>query len=190
MSQTYRIRVKESVSETISLNREWKRKVNLLKILPESEMGDLLCAELAELGWKGSEHKSSKEEGHWRLELDPITLLLSIIYDREEEVEASFDEEVEVYEVTDLEDKARQNAQDQAKENLDRRMNTARNRKETELLKELNQSRDEILNTLENELQAAVEQTHMNALKLKAAALGEIEAIEENSGEIVIRVKV
>ena len=40
MSRTYRIRLKECLSETININETWNSKVQILPLLSKEEMGD------------------------------------------------------------------------------------------------------------------------------------------------------
>lgn len=182
--------MKEYLSETVTINQKWKQKVHLLKILPDQEMGNLLRLELLGQGWEEEKGHLQQSNGDWNLQFDPITRMLSISYDREEIIEASFDDEVDIYEHTDNREKARREAHDQIRSSLDQRLSGDKKKKEEELEREFEKVRESLLEKLETEMESAVENTHKHALRKKAASLGEVESIEDIDGELVIRVKV
>ena len=50
MSQTYKVRVKQTLRDTVSVGREWRQKIDLLQLLPADRMGGLLALELQKDG--------------------------------------------------------------------------------------------------------------------------------------------
>lgn len=186
MSQTYRIRVKNSLRENISLKRKFRKKISLLKILPMEDMGELMRQELVAVGWQEDQSEIEHVNGDWSLRFDPITQMLSISYETQELFEADFDGEVDVYSEND----SKRMAQNQATSIAKGRLESEKNQRLEEMNNEFLKRKEEFLIELEGDLNLKIDQVLNKALRKKAASLGEVQSIEDTNGELVIRIKV
>lgn len=193
MSQTYQVELKEKMAQTVNVGKEWRKRVQLLSLLPESQMGEILAEELLKNGWSKEEdsNKLKQSKDGFDLEFDPVTRQLGIRYEEEEEVQVSANETQRVYDYYDREDVARERAEEALKSRLKGELKEAAETKEEEMLQDLERREAEILKLVDEAMSESIEKTHKEALKRKAGSLGEIESIEENDelGEVTIRVR-
>lgn len=193
MSQTYRIELKDKMAQTIKVGKEWRKRVELLSLLPEKQMGEILAEELVKDGWikDGKSNKLSQSKDGFELEFDPVTRQLGIRYEEEEEVEVSAQVSANVYDYYDREDYATERAKENLKSHLKDKLELASESREDEMLQDLEKRESEILKLVDDAMSQTIEKTHKEALKRKAGSLGEIESIEENDdlGEVTIRVR-
>lgn len=150
------------------------------------DMGELMCQELMKEGWIKDGDEAKQERGEWSLSFDPLTQMLSIVYTAEELFEAEYEEDILVYDSNDSKASARKTAMHIVGAKGASMMN--------ERLKDMDQEflvkKEDFLIDLENALNPAIEQVMKEALKRKAASLGEVQSLEDTNGELIIRVKV
>tara|TARA_Y100000589_G_scaffold77713_1_gene71468 strand:- start:1278 stop:1859 length:582 start_codon:yes stop_codon:yes gene_type:complete len=193
MSQTYKVRVKQTLRDTVSVGREWRQKIDLLQLLPADRMGGLLALELEKDGWqRAQDGKVSKEHDQFDLEFDPVTRQLKIVYEQEKEVEMDVDREVNVYDYADDESRANREGHRKVIQEADGELQEEVQLLEKEMLTELESTQDQMLEEIDKMIQEKVEKAQIEALKEKAKSLGDIQSVSENTeaGEITIRVKV
>lgn len=182
MSYAYRIKL-ESLTSTVEQKGQWQ--VNLMDILPLSEMQALLRSALLNLGW-------SEEDGTIVTEIDGIRCALS---EEKMTVEAKISEEVfaEHTVVGDSDDSQTLRAArlEQGHEEHIKKLE----KQESHVNRLLTQQLLMIEPKLKEVLDRATHEVHAQALKLKASRLGEVQSIKESTGEdgeleITIHVKV
>ena len=193
MSQTYKVRVKQTIRDTVNVGREWRQKIDLLQLLPADRMGGLLALELEKDGWeKAQDGKVTKKHDQFDLEFDPVTRQLKIVYEQEQDIELDIDREIDVYDYLDDESRANQEGHRKVIREADAELKEESQLLEKEMLKELESTQDEMLQEIDQVMQDKVEKAQIEALKEKARSLGDIQSISENieAGEVTIRVKV
>ena len=193
MSQTYKVRVKQTLRDTVNVGREWRQKIDLLQLLPADRMGGLLALELQKDGWqKAQDGKVTKTHDQFDLEFDPVTRQLKIVYEQEKDVEMDVDREVNIYDYADDESRANREGHRKVIQEADGELQEEVQLLEKEMLTELESKQDQMLQEIDQMMQDKVEKAQIEALKEKARALGDIQSISENTeaGEITIRVKV
>jgi DNA anti-recombination protein RmuC len=192
MSQTYRVRVKQAISETVEVDERWRSKVETLPILEKTQMADLVAAALKDLGWVQEDSMLTKSDGIWESTFNPDAMQIETVASHNETVEASFDGYVNQYNYLDDEEQAQVNASQNKKEDLQEEINRQKNKIRYELQQQIDSELNEYFNEIEKDLDKAVESAHKQALKNKAKSLGDVYAVEENeqTGELTIRVKV
>jgi hypothetical protein len=159
MSRAYRVRWTSVSSENMSLN------VSLLGILSDDEMTALLRDQLAADGW------TREKDGSMRIAVEGTEATLgadghtvTVGASKSKESETWLDE-------------------DYSQELKDSRMATAKQTAEKslqgELLRQLERAEPEV----RAKLDTAVQRVYIEALKKKAASMGEIESLQEQRGE-------
>ena len=193
MSQTYKVRVKQTLRDTVSVGREWRQKIDLLQLLPADRMGGLLAFELEKDGWhKAQNGKVTKKHDDFDLEFDPVTRQLKIVYEQEQNVELDIDREVNVYDHFDDESRANQQGHQKVIQEAGGELQEEAKLLQKEMLEELESTQDDVLREIDQMIQDKVEKAQIEALKEKARSLGDVQSISENTeaGEVTIRIKV
>ncbi len=186
MSRAYQIQIKESVREHIRVQDGVSSSLELLDLLPPESMAEILARALSEKGFErdGSIMRRVDEgiEVEIDLEKGTVTARLSAEKDVDLTVERS---RVVAEEVAQREtERLRENV----KKGLEREVDAERERLTDEVATKL----EKHLVGLRKELDQVVNRVTAEALKAKAASMGEIEEITEDSetGSITIKVKV
>ena len=73
MSRAYRVRVRESVRQTIRAEDHVGTTLELLEVLPREEMADLLRGELLGRGFRAEGDRLVRREGGLTIAVDPAT---------------------------------------------------------------------------------------------------------------------
>jgi hypothetical protein len=171
MSRAYRVRWVKA-SRSVTAGDRLKMNVDLLDILPQDDMRALLAAELKADGWKREEDGSWSvvHEGvHVRLSADASELVLTV--DKEQRVTASAVSERD------------------AERQADAAAESATERLQTQAAEALAKVEPDVRERFGKALQRA----YVEALKRKAASLGDVESMQENrrdDGEVEIVIKV
>ena len=193
MSQTYKVRVKQTLRDTVNVGREWRQKIDLLQLLPSDRMGGLLALELEKDGWhKAQDGKVTKKHDQFDLEFDPVTRQLKIVYEQEQDIELDIDREIDVYDYADDESRANREGHLKVIQEADGELKEEAQLLEKEMLKELESTQEQMLQEIDEMMHDKVEKAQIEALKEKARNLGDIQSISENieAGEVTIRIKV
>ncbi|MCR9201556.1 MAG: hypothetical protein NXI04_23175 [Planctomycetaceae bacterium] len=179
MSRAYRVSVSESERKIVRGSDHVCTCVELLEILPKQDMATLLSEELLGRGFATEDGKLIRREGDVTISIDPAT--------GEVTVQAAISEEVELTEkVTGWGDedygadgrrKVEENLRKRAEEGLQRQAQSKENR----LTQQATEQLESVLRDLQPELDGAVNKVTAAALKQKAAQLGEIKEITEDT---------
>lgn len=187
MSRAYRVRVSERLTRVVHVEEGVESKLELLNILPREEMGEILAQELEEAGFErdGEVMERVDEEGvRIRVKLDDGSVTVDVAEERKLDLE----QERSGVAWEELLDQAREQLRQQAKEGLE-----AQAELEEQALRTLvNKKLERKLTSAKSDLDRAVNRSTAEALKRRAAQLGEVQEIQEDaeSGSLTIRVKV
>jgi hypothetical protein len=187
MSRAYRVRVSERLTRVIHVEEGVESKLDLLPILPREEMGEILAEELEEAGFErdGEVMERTDDEGvRIRVKLADGTVTVDVAEERKLDLE----QERTGVAWEELLEQAREQLRDQAQDDLE-----AQAAVEEEALRNLvNKKLERKLTSAKSDLDRAVNRSTAEALKRRAAQLGEVQEIQEDeeSGSVTIRVKV
>lgn len=178
MSRGYRIAYPAPVWRNVSTQVEGSdavaMDVGLLDILPEADMLDLLRARLRDAGWATGDHGAlTRRFGDVVAELAPDGRTITVRVALKRDVSARGSDDAEA------------NA----------RLEQAKQKASSEIAKALSQKVIAAEADVRAEVQAALQKVYVEALKRKAASLGEIEGMQESRGadgelELTIKVRV
>jgi hypothetical protein len=189
MSRAYRIRVKESISQDLSASDEVCSDLEILEILPGDQMADLLKKELADRGFEEEDGKMVRTKDGVSVSVDPKSGEVSVKSETGEKVELETEKEGWGYDdVGPRSQQIRKQLSEQAKAELERRAQRHQDRLQGEATERLEGAMAEV----RKELNDAVNSVTREALKQKAAQLGQIKEMTEDpeAGSLTIKVEV
>lgn len=189
MSRAYRIKVRESVKRDIAGSDEVCSELELLDILPAEAMRGLLADELKRRGFQEKEGKLSRENGGIRVTVDPATGEVKVT--SEEKTEATIEGEHEGMGFDDL-GPSQRDIEAKLRKELGKDIEERAKRLEADLQKKATEQLEKGLAEVSGELDQVVNAVTREALKRKAATLGQIKEISEDaaSGSLTIKVEV
>lgn len=179
MSRAYRISVSESLRTVIHGADHVNTQLQLLEILPQKEMATLLGRELAELGFAESDGCMVRQDGDVQISVNTET--------GEVKVTANLSEEVELAEThhgwgdEDFGEAGRKRTEDRLRQEAQKQLEAAADRQEEKLQQQATDELEGVLRDVQAELDMAVNRATAAALRLKAAQIGEIRQITEDS---------
>ena len=190
MSRAYRIRVSESLHRVIRASDHVSTQLELLDILPVDETATLLTEELLAQGFESTDEGLSRETDGVRVTIDPRTGNVTVTSESTEDIDLKSQQETYVEEEAGAAARksARADLVKQAKEALEQEAN----RKEQELQKAATDRLESELQELQGELNTVVNRVTAQALKEKAARIGQIKELTEDpaSGSMTIVLEV
>jgi len=189
MSRAYRIRVSETLTRTLRAEDSVCTQLELLEVLPPDQMAELLRQELEQRGFRSEGGTLVRTEGEVITAIDPVTGTVTVGSDVAQDLELHAQREGLAYD--DLgpgEKNVRQALQKQLKQDLDKQAEHEQGR----LQKQATARLEGHLADLQKELNQAVNRVTAEALKRKAAQLGQIKEMTEDpqSGSLTIKVEV
>jgi FtsH ternary system domain X5 len=189
MSRAYRIRVKESISQDLSASDEVCSDLEILEILPGDQMADLLEGELKGRGFEEKDGKLVRSQDGVAVSVDAKTGEVSVKAEKGEKVDLETEKEGWAYDDVGPQSKqVRRQLSDQAKAELERRAERHQQRLQGEATEKL----EGVMGDVRKELNDAVNSVTREALKRKAAQLGQIKEMTEDpeAGSLTIKVEV
>jgi hypothetical protein len=187
MSRMYRIQISESVTRIVHVGDAVASDLEILPILARERMREILAAELGARGFARDGDHAVREQDGVRVSVDLGTGRVT--------AEVSTTQEV-VMEGSDVATAAQPNKEDAAagrmRERLRSQLERKLDRREKEMQEEATQRLEGRLRDLRGEMDQVVSRVTIDALKERAAQLGEIEELHEDAstGELTIKVKV
>ncbi len=185
MSRAYRIKVRESATQTLRASDHVSTQLELLEILPPERMAELLGAELQKRGFEAEGDKLVRRENGVSVEVDAKSATVTVRAEGEQ--------------ILDLEGErtgwgARDNdkqATEQLRQELLKELQKQADAKTKDLQKQITDRLEGHLQDVRRELDAAVNRVTADALKEKAAQLGQIkEMTEDPNGSLTIVLEV
>jgi hypothetical protein len=190
MSRAYRIKVSETLTRTVHVEDGVTFNMELLDILPEGRMAELLKDELEALGFEEDDEGVMRrvDDNGVEVAVEPVTrgvtirLADALELDLETEVEGVFDDDITHRADADeqLRDRATARLERQARDQTERRN------------KEVTKTLEGCIGGLQAQLDRVSNKVTREALKEKAATMGDVQEIseDEQSGNLRIRVRV
>lgn len=186
MSRAYRIRLSESLRRHIEVDDGICSSLELLDVLPREQMAELLQRELEAAGFEEREGQwvRSDEDGV-EVRVDPREGSVTVSAATDKQVELSKTREIRTYAENDVatRDRAREMIQAELEGEVEAERKALQGKVTAKLEGKLGDLRQE-LDKISNRVTA-------QALKQKAASLGEVQEISEDpeTGSLTIRVK-
>lgn len=184
MSRAYRIRVRESLQRLIRGSDRVGTELELLAILPADQLAHLLAAELERQGFLRDGDRHVREFEGVRVEIDAATGQVEVISETQDDLKLSDERRERVYD--------RRTASRELREQMRKELEQQADQRETELQQQATDRLEKSLRDLRPLLDRAVNRVTAEALKIKAAQLGEIrEMVEDDeSGSLTIVLEV
>ena len=191
MSRAYKIKVSESVSKVIRAEDHVSTQLEMLEILPCDQMADLLAEELVKQGYERKEGKVVRIDGDVTIEVDLESGTVSVRAAASDDVEIAGEKSGVGYD-DEGPARSRSAASKKLSEQLKQELEGQIDRKEEKLQQEITDQLEEQLKDLRAQLDKAVNRATAEALKQKAAKIGQIKEMTEDpeSGSLTIVVEV
>jgi signal transduction protein with GAF and PtsI domain len=190
MSRAYRIRVRESLRRVLRAEDKVCTDLELLEILPAEEMGRLLAEELKRRGFQEEEDGTLVRRAKGiTVTVDPSDGTVTVGATAEERVKLEGEEVGRAYDEGGAHSKQVKQA---LKEKLQRDLNAEAQEKEAQLQSKVTDRLEAALGELRQELDQAVNRVTAEALKRKAASMGQIKELTEDpqTGSLTIVLEV
>jgi hypothetical protein len=189
MSRAYRIRVRESLKRVVRGRDNVSTQLEVLEVLPREQMGALLREELLGRGFKEKGELLVRNEKGVTVTVDPQTGKVTVQSDVSEAVEVDGERETRSYTDTGPgANKVRELLREEVRKDLEQRIEKEEGRLQSKATDQL----EARLGDLRKELDQAVNRVTAEALKQKAATMGQIKEITEDpqSGSMTIVLEV
>jgi hypothetical protein len=189
MSRAYRIRVRESVQRVIRAEDHVSTRLELLDILPPEAMAGILAEELERRGYQRQGGSVSKSDRGVTVTVEVATGTVTVRAEADERL--VLQEERETLGDTDWSDARKTQIEQNLKQQVQGELEERAIEKEARLQKEITSRLEQELGDVRKELDGAVNRVTAEALKQRAAQIGEIKQItEEPNGSLTIVVEV
>ena len=188
MSRSYRIKVRESLRRLIRAADHVTAQLEILEILPPEQMAEIFAAELAARGFEREGNKAIRTVKDITVEVDLPTGAVTVRAEGREHLNLEDEMEARVYDDQPRhEDQTRNQIREQMKKKLEGQATT----REAALQKQVTDKLEGELADIRQELDQAVNKATAEALKQKAAQMGQIKSVsEEPNGSLTIVVEV
>lgn len=189
MSRAYRIKVSESLNRVIRASDHVSTQLELLEILPQDAMAGLLEKELETLGFEREGELLVRQQNGVIVEVDPKTGTLTARIEADQQVQLEREGEANVY---DFGSETSQQIQQAKRDQLQNEMEKEADAEQKKLQQEITDRLEAELIDLRGELDQAVNRVTAEALKQKAAQIGQIKEMTEDqeSGSLTIVLEV
>src|SRR5262249_43112419 len=189
MSRSYRISVRECINRTIEAEDRVSTELEILEILPKEQMAELLAGELEKGGFRREGDTLVREDDKVIVVVETKTGKVTISSGEKEETKVEGEMTGRAYE--DVGNHAAQVRENLRKE-LGRSLEKKVEDKQTGLQTKVTERLEGQLGDIRQELDQAVNRVTAEALKRKAAQLGQIKEMTEDpqAGSLTIVVEV
>ncbi len=188
MSRAYRIQVKESVTKIVRAEDHVSCELELLEILPCEQTAELLAAELEKHGFTREGSESRRKSGEITVTVDLKSGSVTVSAEGTEKVQVEGTKEGYAFNETGTQ----QNARKELAETLRKELDGKADLRKQDLQKQVTDALESKLHDVRVELEAVVNRVTAEALKQRAAQMGQIKTITEDpaSGSMTIVVEV
>ena len=189
MSRAYRIAVKESLRRVIRAHDRISTQLEILEVLSPEEMAELLSQELEGHGFERKDGSLVREQDGVRVSVDPTTGTVTVAAESSQQVELEGQREGHAWDDAGPNAKTvREGLRKQVQSDLEKQAE----KKTTELQGEVTDRLEKQLGDLRQDLDQAVNRVTAEALKRKAASMGQIKEMTEDpqTGSLTIVVEV
>jgi hypothetical protein len=186
MSRVYRIRISETVTRTVHVKDGIERPIDLLGILPSDEMNELLRQQLETDGFNRQDNGSMvKDQNGVIIEIDPGERKIQASVAQSQKLSATVKQSQQSW------GESRKEAKEMALSTAKAEANDQIQLEEKRLQEQVTEQLTDALGEIQRQIDQAINRATGEALKRRAAQLGEIEEINEDpeTGSLQIRVK-
>jgi hypothetical protein len=194
MSRAYRIRqavrVQDSLKKGLSASDEICTEMEVLEILPPEQMGELLKDALKQRGFAEEDGAMVRRDGDVTVRIDPTTAEVTIRVEGAEAVELQGSKETNVW--LDMGESHKEQVREGLRQAIRKELEQRADEKAEGLQHKVSAELEGRLGDLSVELDQVVNEVTREALKKKAASLGQIKEMAEDpqSGSLTITVEV
>jgi hypothetical protein len=187
MSRAYKVEISESVSRIKRVGDGFKTSLQILDVLPREAMSPLLKADLESRGFEDVEGQMVRQ-----LDEDVLVTIDVRTYEIElacsDELNVALEKTKDVWCDDDFGGRDSKRHEARLREELEREAD----QKERELQEALTKKLSDALEGIQKEMDEVGNRISVEALKRKAATMGEITEVNEDAktGEVVIKVRV
>ena len=190
MSRAYRVKVRETARHVIRAEDHVGTTLELLEVLPREAMADLLRQELLGRGFEAKGESLVRRAGGTTVEVEPATGAVTVRAEHAEEVTVAAQREG--YADTDWGSQGKARAEETLREKLRDDLRAQADRKARDLQTKVTDRLEGELAGLRAEFDRVVNRVTAEALKRKAAQLGQIKELTEDpeAGSLTIVLEV
>jgi tryptophan 2,3-dioxygenase len=190
MSRAYRIKVRESLQRVIRATDHVSTQLEVLEILPADQMAQLLGEELERRGFQRRGKSLSRKHQGITIQIDPETATVTVLAEAKDRVELQAEKNAVLD--RDLGRAHAEKAKEAARQELRQDLEKKSAQKETEIQQQVTEKLEGSLADLCQELNQVVNRVTAEALKKKAAQIGQIKEMTEDrdSGALTIVLEV
>lgn len=188
MSLAYRLKIRESETRVLEAKDGISTRLELLEVLPAERMAELLRQTLQQRGFVEQANGTlQRRQGKGVITIDPNDGTVTVTVQEEQEVKHKAEKSVPVYTGTSP-TKVLKEERKLLREQLSQQF--AETQKELQV--DVANQCEKILQEIQAELDAVVNQVMREAIKIKARQMGEIREIQEDAttGELTIKLEV
>lgn len=189
MSRAYRIRVRESLSRVVRAHDQVSTQLELLEILPREQMAEMLAGELEARGFRRQGRSAVRSGNGVSIEVDLDTGAVHVRAESAREVQLEGEKEGRAFDdMGPHAGKVAKSLREQLRKELEKKAGDQSQRLQAEVTDRLEGE----LADLRGELNQAVNRVTAEALKQKAAQIGQIRQISEDpqAGSLTIVLEV
>jgi hypothetical protein len=189
MSRAYRIRVRESLKRVLRAHDRVCDQLEILEILPRQQMGALLEQELLGRGFQRRGEVLVRQQNGVTVTVDPAAGTVTLEAEAARKIELEAEKEGRAFDdVGPTSREVRKSLREEARRSLAGQAEQQQTELETGVADEL----QDVLGAVRGELDQVVNRVTAQALKQKAAQLGEIKQITEDpeTGSLTIVLEV
>jgi len=189
MSRSYRISVRESASRVIKAEDRVSTQLEILEILPPEQMSALLAAELSAHGFTPEGDEMVKEEDGVKIAVDTCSGTVTVSSEASEATKVEGELQGRAYDdVGPHASQVRENLKHELQKNLEKKIED----KASALQGKVTDKLEGKLGEVQGDMDKVVNKVTADALKIKAAQLGQIKQMTEDNetGSLTIVVEV
>jgi hypothetical protein len=189
MSRSYKVSVRESCSKVVKAEDEVSTQLELLEVLSPEQMAALLAGELSAHGFEEKDGEMVREEDGVKIAVDTCTGTVTVSSEASETASVEGERHGRAYDdVGPHAGQVREGLRAELQKDLDKKISD----KESALQGKVTDKLEGKLSNLQDELDKVVNKVTADALKIKAAQMGQIKEITEDaaSGSMTIVVEV
>lgn len=190
MSRAYRVSVSESLRKIIRGSDHVSTDIEMLEVLPKEDMAILLESELEGLGFERKEGVLVRVQEGVKISIDPACGKVTVAAELCEEV--NLKKEAEGWGDEDFGQEGKRQVEERLREDAKKSLQRQADAEAEKLTQQATERLEGVLRDLQCELDGAVNRVTVQALKQKAAQIGEIKQITEDpeSGSMTIVLEV
>jgi hypothetical protein len=189
MSRAYRIKVSETIRKVIRAEDHVRTQLEVLQILPADQMADLLAEELIKQGFEREGKTVTRTDGDIAITVDLETGAVHVQAEASTAIALNGERSGLTY---DDAGPSRQDVEEKLRADLQKELESDAEKQTGELQKQVTDKLEGHLADIRKQLDQAVNKATAQALKQKAAQIGQIKELteDEDGGSLTIVVEV